>query len=373
MIDTNRLVERFLALAAIDAPSREERVMADRLAGDLRDLGFQVEEDDAGTRIGGNAGNLLAFLPGTGDRAQEPPRLFMAHMDTVEPARGKQPFLREDGVLAASGDTILGGDDLAGVCAILEAVRSLREDGTSHPPLEVILTVAEEKQLLGAKALDMERIRSREAYVLDTGGAPGNVTVRAPGHRGLRVEIRGRAAHAGMAPEKGVSAIGVAARAIAGMRLGRIDHETTANVGVISGGLAGNIVPERCSVTAECRSHSPEKLEAQCRHMVEAFRAAAAEAGAEAEIEVEVSFEPYAIPEDAPVVRRFQAACGTLGFPVSLNATGGGSDNNILVRHGIAGIVPACGMTDVHSTAETLAVRDFADTARLAERLMILP
>lgn len=367
MIDEKRLTRLFCELVEIDAPSRGERTMADHVAGLLSDLGCTVEEDQAAQAIGGNCGNLYARLPGSLPGA---PLLLAVHLDTVEPGRGKKGLIGSDGIIRSTGETILGADDLAGVSAILEAIRSAAEDGTPHRPLEILLTVAEEQHLTGSHHLEPERLAAREAYVLDTSGPPGLAVLQAPGHIALTFEVHGQAAHAGIAPEAGISAIQAAARGIALMPLGRIGESSTANIGRIEGGGETNVVADYCRVTAECRSLGAESLRALADEMRSAMQLAADQSGARLVIHESRSYEPYQVDREHPVVRRFVKACGLTGLPVRLGATGGGSDNNILALHGIVGIVLSCGMMKVHSCQEEISIRDLVDTARLVEALI---
>jgi len=366
MINEQRLVQLFCDLVTIDSPSRRERNMADRVKKILIELGGQVEEDDAGQAIDGNCGNLYARLPGA---LPGEPLLLSVHLDTVEPARGKRAVIR-DGIIRSAGDTILGADDLAGLTAILEAVRSTDEQGIPRRSLEILLTVAEEQHLLGSHHLEPWRLKAREAYVLDTSGAPGLAVLQAPGHIGLTFEIFGQASHAGITPETGVSAIRAAALGIAAMRLGRIDEASTANIGRIEGGGETNVVADYCRVTAECRSLDLVSLRKLADELREAMSHAAEQSGARVVIQEKQSYQPYQVERDHPVVRRFVSACGQLGLPVRLVATGGGSDNNVLALHGITGIVLSCGMSKVHSCQEEISVRDLADTAKLVQLLI---
>lgn len=370
MINADRLVSLFTELVTIDTPSKSERVMADRIKSHLADLGFTVTEDQAGAQIGGNCGNLIARLPGS--LALEP-LLFCAHLDTVEPARGKRALTGADGVMRSGGDTVLGADDLAGVAAIIEAVRAMLETGRAHRPIEILFTVAEECHLLGSRHLDVSGLSARQGYVLDASGEPGRGVVQAPGHISLHFTIRGLAAHAGMCPENGVSAITAAARGIAAMRLGRVDAQTTANIGRIEGGGETNVVADLCSVTAECRSQEQTRLDEQADHLCSCMEQAAADMGATVHIRRQQSYAPYRIASDSPVVQRFTEACARLSLPVHLEAGGGGSDNNVLVLHGITGMVIACGMDQIHSCQEQLPIRDLVNTARIVEQLIELP
>lgn len=370
MVDRERLAREFLALASIDAPSLRESRMRDALRERLADLGIEAAEDGAGAVLGGDSGNLHAVVPGA---LAGPPLLFSAHMDTVVPCLGKKPRLDPDGRFRSDGTTVLGSDDLAGVCAILEAVRSLREDGVPHRALQLIFSVGEEIDLLGAKAFDPAALKAREGYVLDTSGPPGHAVFTAPGNRRIAATFHGRAAHAGIAPEKGASAIAAAAAGIAACTWGRLDEKTTANVGRIEGGGPTNIVPDRCAVACECRSFSVERLDALAASIADAFRAAALRFGCTVDVEIGAAFETFRLDPDGPVVRRFSDACAALGLAPSLSHGGGGSDANVYVRHGTECLVLACGMTDVHSTAESLALDDLVAVARLARELMVRP
>jgi|LSQX01.2.fsa_nt_gb tripeptide aminopeptidase len=370
MIQEKRLVDQFADYVAIDSPSLHERQLADIIKRQLEQMGFSVSEDKAGEAIGGDCGNVYALLPGSLDL---PPILFSGHFDTVEPSRGKRAVVHDNGLITSGGDTVLGADDLAALTAILEAIRSLQEEDKPHRPVELLITVAEEKHLLGSRHLEPERLTAREAYVLDTDGEPGLAINRAPGNINMVFKIRGKAAHAGMKPEEGISAITVAAKGIAAMRLGRLDDETTANIGEIKGGQATNIVAEHCIVTSECRSQTWDKMKEQADHMCDCMRQAADELGAELEIERVVSYYPYSVEAESPVLVRFQKACDELGLPFKTMGGGGGSDNNELVRHGIEGLVLATGMRNCHSTQEQIETKHLVQMANLVEKLILLP
>lgn len=370
MIQQERLVRHFTTCVTVDAPSLGERQMADLIIRDLLAMGFSVEEDMAGQTIGGNCNNVYARLPGSLDLA---PVLFCAHFDTVAPACGKVAVIGADGTIRSRGDTVLGADDLAGLTGIIEAIKSIQEDGKPHRPIELFLTVAEEQHLLGSNHMDPGRLTAREAYVLDTSGAPGLGVLRAPGNIALVFEIYGQASHAGIAPEKGISAITVAAKGIAAMRLGKIDSRTSANIGQISGGGETNVVADYCRVTAECRSVSQTGLDSQADEMCACMEQAAADLGASVKIHRRTAYYPYEVDSSSPVVRRFLAACGQLGMTGRLETGGGGSDNNVLVRRGISGMVLSCGMNQVHSCHENISIADLVLTARLVEKLIELP
>lgn len=389
----NRLNQLFLDLVALDAPSFAERPAADRVIAVLASLGLTVEEDEAAGQIGGNCGNLLCRIPANwalqhaGDQASpasashsdqaaqvaaaRPPLLLSTHLDTVEPCRNKRITLGDDGVFRSDGTTILGADDYAGVAAILEAVHRLKEHPVPHRALELLFSVAEEAHLQGISRFDCNKLQAAEGYVLDTSGAPGIGVVQAPGHNHLVFEITGRAAHAGIAPETGISAITVAACGIAAMKLGRVDEMTTANIGAIAGGGATNIVADRCTVTAECRSLDANRLQEQTQQLCAAMQQAADGAGATLAITRHTSYHPYQVEPEEPVARRFLAACQAVGLESHLKATGGGSDLNVLAYAGLKGMVLSCGMQQVHSTEEFLVAEDLQRLTHLVGALIL--
>ena len=369
MINRQRLSEEFARLAAISSPSGREGEISRYLAERFLRLGAQVRFDEAGPAAGSESGNLIASFPG---RREGEPLMLSAHMDTVEPADGVKPLLR-DGVFTSAGDTVLGADDKAGIAEIIEALEVVREQEIEHPPLEVIITVCEEVGLMGAKQLDPSHIAARRGYALDTSGVDLLIH-RAPCANKLRFEITGRESHAGIAPEKGVSAIEVAARAIAAMRLGRVDEETTANIGTIRGGQATNIVAKKVIIEGEARSHDREKLARQSEHMVACFHEAARESArkidgerVEAQVEVEVlsDYPLMDVPRNAPVITLAEKAAARLGRRMEVRAAGGGSDANIFNGHGIETVILGTGMTRVHSVEESVSVEDMVRVSEL--------
>ena len=367
MIREDRIIQEFCELVRIDSPSYGERKITDAIKKKLEAIGFQVKEDGAAAKIGGSAGNIYAYLPGEPDAE---PILFCGHTDTVEPSRGKQAVVHEDGRITGAGDTVLGGDDLCGVVGILEGIRHLEEEGIPHRPVEVILMVAEEVFGKGAKAYDYEGmpIRSKEAYVMDMSGSVGAAAVGAPTLIGWEARITGKAAHAGFAPETGVNAILAASKALALLTPGWIGDDTTMNIGTIRGGKANNIVPDECIVKGEVRSLDHEKALGIIDRIRETFMDQAGDA------EIDFSTDPHLVayhtPEDHPVVKRFRRACRKLDLPGRTTVTLGGSDNNILALHGITGIVLSCGMNSVHSTEEYTCVRDLVKGAELVAELL---
>ncbi|HYF80829.1 MAG TPA: M20/M25/M40 family metallo-hydrolase [Symbiobacteriaceae bacterium] len=351
-VNQERITALLMDLCATDSGSRNERLMADKLKPMLMELGFAVREDDAGSKVGGNAGNLYGRLEGT---APGEPLLFSAHMDRVTPGLGVKPRL-EGGAIVSDGTTILGSDDAAGIAAVLEAVRVLKERNLPYPTIEVGFTIGEEVGLLGARYLDYAWFSSKLGFALDSGGKVGEIVVKAPSQAKVNVTFRGKAAHAGVAPEKGVSAIQIAAVAISRMKLLRIDSETTANIGSISTDGPTNIVPETCKIVAEARSLNQEKLEAQVADMQRCAEEAARELGGATEVEILRSYSAFNLsPESAPV-RRAAAAAVQIGAPVSITSTGGGSDANIFNGNGIPTAVLGVGYEEIHSTRERMPI-----------------
>ena len=356
MINPDRLLTTFLDLVRIDNPSGGEVAIAAHIRGLLKALGLAVEED--------GMHNLLARVPGQGE-----PVLLNAHMDSVAPCHGVRPIVA-DGVVRSSGDTVLGADDLAGVAAIVEGVRSTLERGGPHRAAELLFTVQEEIGLAGAAGFDTGRLRARMGVTLDSGGDFGGITIGAPSQDSLHAVVTGRAAHAGVAPERGVSAIVVAARALAAMPLGRIDAETTANIGVIRGGAATNIVPERVELWGEARSHNQEKLAAQVRAMTAALESAAREAGGDARVEITHKYDAYRLAEDLPIIQRIVTALRAIGCEPVFQISGGGSDVNILAQRGLQIANVSVGYREIHSTGEYIAVADLERSAELVARLL---
>ncbi|MDA8235194.1 MAG: M20/M25/M40 family metallo-hydrolase [Clostridia bacterium] len=360
MVNEKRLTNEFIELVKIDSLSRQERKVADVLKAKLSALGLEVVEDEAGSKTGGTAGNIIGRLPG---KAEGPAIMFSAHMDTVEPGIGIQPVLK-DGVFYSAGDTILGSDNKAGICSILEALRVIAEEGLPHPEIEVVFTIIEEQGLLGAKNLDYGMLKAAHGYVLDSHGSAGTIIVRGPAQQKVEVHIRGRAAHAGLCPEEGISAIQVAALAINRMKLGRIDEETTANIGVITGGKAINIVPDMVHLKGEARSLQPGKMREQTEHMKRVLEEAAREFEAMVSVEIEDLYPEIDLGEDQAVVAAAVRAARNLGLEPKLEATGGGSDANIFNGQGIPVANLGIGMNKVHTTEENIAVADLVLNVR---------
>lgn len=360
MHNKNRIIEEFMGLTRIDSETRNEREIADYLKQELESLGLDVFEDDAGKKIGGNAGNIIGELKGNTNCNRI---LFSAHMDTVQPGKGVKAVL-VDNIIKSQGDTILGADDKAGITAILEMLKVIKEEKIEHGFLQVIFSVAEEGGLHGAKNLDPRLIKSDFAYVLDSSGPPGHMVIQGPSQNQIEAVIIGRAAHAGIAPEEGVNAIQIAARGIARMKIGRVDEETTANIGVIKGGTATNIVPDKVRLEGEARSLCQNKLDKQSQHMKKCLLRAAEELGGQIEIKIEQNYPGISLSEDEEVIKIAKIAAGNLQFPVVLEKTGGGSDANILNGYGIPTLNIGIGMEKVHTNDEFITVENLVNNCR---------
>jgi len=348
------VAELFLELVRVPSPSGEERVVADQVIEYLQALALPVDEDDVGTRINSTIGNLLCRIEPSGEGT---PLFFCAHLDTVPPEGPIEPVV-EDGVVRNAGGTILGADNKAAVAAMLVATRRIVAENRPHGGIELLFTPKEEVGLRGAEAFDQERLHARLGYVYDHAGPIGEVILGAPYQVKLDASFRGRAAHSGMYPEEGRSAIAAAARAIADLRLGRLDEETTANVGEIHGGTARNIVPERCSFAAEARCHDERKLGELVQEMLETITFAAQVSDCDVETAVDPSARGYRFKRDDDAVRLAAAALERTGFQPTYGLSGGGADANVFNERGLQCLNLANGMTDIHTPDERIAVTD---------------
>lgn len=368
MVNRQRLAETFKFLAGIDSISKEEGVLASKIREILASMGAETFVDRAGERIGGNTGNLIAKFKGN---APAQPLLLNAHMDTVEPGRGVTAILK-DGTFTSDGTTILGADDKSAVAILLETLYVLKEKGLKHGPLEVVFTVCEEIGLLGAKHLDFSLITAAYGFAVDATDTEGIVT-RAPSANHIEFEIHGKDAHAGAAPEKGINAILLAGNAIADLELGRIDEETTCNIGIIEGGIATNIVPSLVRVKGEARSHNDEKLGKVTDRMVSAFKKAIeAYKGKDSldelprvDVRIDKDFSRTDIPWDHPVVVLATRAAENLGRKMKTKTSGGGADANVFFEKGILTGVLGTGMRDMHTVRESVNLDDMVRTVEL--------
>jgi tripeptide aminopeptidase len=376
-VNRDRIKNLLLDLVRIDSLSRRERACAMRLKREMEQLGATCHFDETADKVKGEVGNLIARFEGT--VAGVAPLLICAHMDTVSPGEGVKPIVEGD-IIRTDGTTVLGGDDKSGCAIICETLHQLREQRIPHGPIEAVFTVCEEIGLLGAKHLDLNMVKAREGLVYDS-DAPGYLFISAPGAQALRFTVRGLEAHAGMAPERGLSAIKIASEAIAAMRLGRIDNETTANLGLIEGGRALNIIPNHVTVRGEARSRDNTKLERQVAHMIQCFEDAVARASvtldgrifnASLEYSARTEYEAMSLPEDAPIVRKVVEAARRLGRVVKPGAMGGGCDANILNRRGFTVANLGTGMREIHTVREWLDINDMVSSTEVTIELIRL-
>lgn len=357
MIDEKRLTDTFQKLVSIDAESYHERNMADYLKTRLKELGLSVYEDHSAETLGKKtdekdkdpAGNLYAVLKGN---LNTEPLLFVGHTDTVHPGKGRKTILHDDGRITSDGTTVLGADDEAALAEILELITVIKEDQIPHPDLEFFFPAAEEPYAQGSRIFDYSKVQAKTAFVLDLAGKVGGAAVAAPSIISFDITVHGKSAHAGFAPESGVHAIKIAAKAISNIPQGHIDEETTVNIGTISGGTAMNIVPDEVKLSGEIRSLSNEKAKQQMDVVRTAFEQAAGEEGGSADVRSDVCFSAYRISEEEAAPQRWKAACQKAGVEPYFVDTFGGSDNNHLAEHGIRGIVAACAYENAHTVRE---------------------
>ena len=368
MVNRDRLAETFKYLVQIDSVSKEEGAISDEIKNILDTMGAETFIDSAGNKIGSNTGNLIAKFKGN---TQAPPLFLNAHMDTVEPGKGVAAILK-NGVFTSDGTTILGADDKSAIAIILETIEVIKENDLPYGPIEIVLTVCEEIGLLGAKHLDLDLITAKFGYALDATDTEGIVT-RAPSANRLEFKIHGKDAHAGAAPEKGINAISLASKAIAKLELGRIDNETTCNIGIIEGGLAINIVPNLVTVKGEVRSHDEEKLNKitneivlSFKGVVENYKGVAFDDGLpRLESTIEKDFSHTYISDDHLVVTLARRAAENLGRKMITKTTGGGADANIFFEKGIVTGVLGTGMRDMHTVRESVRLDDMVRTTEL--------
>ncbi|GAA4709633.1 M20/M25/M40 family metallo-hydrolase [Brevibacillus fulvus] len=362
MVNQERLLQEFLELVQIDSETKNEGQISKVLKEKLLAMGFTVEEDDAAAKTGHGANNLIATLEGT---AKGPTIMFSSHMDTVVPGNGVKPSIK-DGYVVSDGTTILGADDKAGISAIFEAIRTLKEKNLPHPTIQVVITVGEESGLVGSRAMDSSLLKADMGFIFDSDGKVGEVIVAGAGQYRIITKIYGKAAHAGVNPEDGVSAITVASKAISRMPLGRIDADTTANIGRIEGGKAFNIVTEYAEIWSEARSLVMDKLEAQVKKMTTAFEEAAAEMGARCENEVIFMYHGYKYDSETPVVKKAIEAVKRVGREPKLEKSGGGSDGNVFNGYGIPSVNLGIGYEEIHTKNERMPIEELYKASELA-------
>lgn len=347
-----RLLDGFFELVTIDCPTGKEDEVAALLKEKLLSLGFEVSEDSAGEAIGGKANNLFGFLASPLENPEQYPTVLLsAHMDCVNPCEGIEPQLI-DGIITSKGNTILGGDDKSGVIAIIEGIRRLQEEKLPFCNVQIVFTVAEEGGVNGSKHMDQSKIKADFGYVFDTEADPGRIVYTAPGVTRMKIRVHGKASHAGAAPEKGINAIVAAAKAIVLLPQGRIDEETTANVGTINGGVATNIVPDFVEISYEVRSRNAELLAKITQDVVNTIENTAKEYSATAEVEVNKNYGAFKLDTNSKVIEIAKNAAEKIGLPVILETSGGGSDANNFNNYNVPTVPLATGMMDVHTANE---------------------
>lgn len=362
MVNEKRVVDELIELVQIDSETKNEANIARALKEKFTALGLDVREDDSAEKTGHGAGNLICTLKGNKPGAD--PIYFTSHMDTVVPGNRIKPII-EDGYIKSDGTTILGADDKAGLAAMLEAVKIIKEQKITHGDIQFIITVGEEAGLVGAKALDRRFIKAKYGYALDSDGLVGDIITAAPTQAKIHVTVHGKTAHAGVEPEKGVSAITIASKAIANMPLGRIDEETTANIGKFEGGTQTNIVCDLVHIEAEARSLVREKMDAQVAKMKKAFQEAAQQMGGSIQFKSEVMYPNYKFDESERVVQIAKQAVQSIGRTPRLLQSGGGSDANVIAGYGIPTVNLAVGYENIHTTNEKMPIKELVKTAEL--------
>lgn len=369
MVNTDRILKNFTSMVALDSPSFDERLVCEYIKNYLKSIGIDsFAEDNAGDKINGTTGNLIVKVDG---EINAEPLLFSSHMDTVEPSHGKQAVIHDDGTITSAGDTVLGSDDLAGVVSILEALTVIKENNIPHRPLEIVFTVSEETHGGGVTHLDYSGIKSKQAYVFDLDGEVGTAASSAPTILTYEAKFIGKSAHAGFASHLGVHAIKAAALAATNIPCGAIDNGVTANVGIIEGGKATNIVPDLCKITGEIRCFDDSMSDVKYSEVKKICEDAAAQFGAKVEMTFAKHILAFNVADDNRVVKRFKSVCSDMGLSGECTPTFGGSDNNVLAQHGIDGIVVSTAMNNCHSVDEFTTVDGLKKAAELCLNLML--
>ena len=373
MINKERTLAKFMEIVQIDSVSKQERAMADYLINHFSAYDYEVVEDvkSKAAVAGATAGNIIVKVPGKGELTDAPAVLLSAHMDTVEPGNGVKPRFSEDGKrIISDGTTILGADDKGGIAQILELIEIFRENEFAHPPLELVFPICEEIRLLGTTYLDTSLISAKRAYVLDGGPEAGDILVGGPSAYDVYATIRGRAAHAGVEPEKGISSIQVAAHAIANMKLLKIDEDTSSSIGSIESHYPINVVPEITKFAFEVRSLVAEKADAQLKHMMDCVEAACEKFGATVEWNVNQVLEAYQLSRENSVIQHYYKVCEAAGIEVRETISRGGTDLSSYIKHGLEGVVIATGGIGPHMLDEYLDVDIFMSSLELLIKLI---
>jgi tripeptide aminopeptidase len=361
MITQENILKRFFRYVSTSSESGDEKEFYELLISELNKMGAEVYVDNAGTDNQSNANNIYATFNGS---LSKKPLVFSCHMDTVTPGKGIEPIIDGD-MVKSKGDTILASDDKSGIAALLEAMSEIIENKLDYGKVQFIFTISEETGLKGSKALDYTKIVGNECFVLDSSGSVGKIVTNAPAQNKITAHITGKTAHAGLAPEKGVSAIMIGAEAISKMKLLRIDEETTANIGIFESVGATNIVSGKAKLVGEVRSLKKEKIDKQTSHMQNCLEEAAEKFGGKVDIKVDWMYESFNIDENEPIVAFVKEHCLSLGIEPFTTSTGGGSDANIYNANGIKSLNLGCGVNNAHSTEENIKIDDLVNLTKL--------
>lgn len=364
MVNSKRLLDEFLELVQVDSETGFEGEIAPVLKEKFTALGLHVYEDNSKAITNYGAGNLICTLEGN---TAGPTIYFTSHMDTVTPGKGVKPIVKEDGYVYSDGTTILGSDDKAGIAALLEGIRVLKEQKIPHGKIQFVITVGEESGLVGSRALEHDKITAEFGFCFDSNGQVGKAVIAAPYQMKIFATIYGKTAHAGVNPEAGISAVAIASKAVAKMKLGRIDEETTANIGRFTGGKekATNIVVDRVEIEAEARSLVEDKVNAQVEHMKHCFEEAAQELGGRAEFKAALQYPGYKYNEDHQLVQLASQAIRAIGREPHFFASGGGSDANVIAGYGIPTLNLAVGYERIHTTDERMSIAELEKATEL--------
>lgn len=374
-INKDRLAETFVTLCEIDSPSKQEGRVAAYVKDVFGGLNGEIIEDNSAETTGSDCGNIVVRFPGNG--LDLDPVFFNCHLDTVQPGEGVRVH-REGDTFTSRGDTVLGADDKSGIAVLIEVIRTLQEQNIPHGPVELLFTTCEEVGLLGVKAFAAETLQARVGYAMDTTGTDQVIT-GAPAANRFDAVVTGHSAHAGLAPEQGVNAIHLAAQAVAELHLGRIDEESTANIGLITGGTATNIVPDKVIVKGEIRSHSEDRLTQYTEEFEETFRQVVddwtdptgfAAGTPTVSLHINKEYPVMKLVPDAPALQRVERAAASLGRTLEYIVAGGGSDANILNSYGLSCAILGTGMANVHTVDECIELGDMVKTAELVASIL---
>ncbi|UXR85742.1 M20/M25/M40 family metallo-hydrolase [Staphylococcus felis] len=361
MINESRLIQTFIDLVQINSETGHEQIIQPILKQKFQELGVNVVEDNAKNETGFGANNLICTLPST--EAHHDKIYFTSHMDTVTPGNNIKPIIKEDGYIYSDGSTILGADDKAGLAVIFEVIEVIQEHNIPHGQIQFVITVGEESGLVGAKALRADDLDADYGYAIDSSVPVGDITIGAPYQMKINAQIYGKKAHAST-PHHGMSAIKIASTAIHNMKLGQIDHETTANIGRFEGGGPTNVISDLVTIWAEARSHSKEKIYQQTKHMKETFEQTAQSYGCSAKVETSLSYPGFIVDQSESVIQNAVAAAKKIGLSSNLGIAGGGSDGNIINQFNIPTVILGVGYEHIHTTEERISKQSLTKLAQ---------